>query len=310
MPKKTIAVVGAINIDLCGTSDEQLILYDSNPASTIMTYGGVGRNIAENIARFGYEVDLITVLADDVLTERLVDYSEKTGISFEHSMHVKDAACSTYMSINNNNGDLILAVSDMKIYDLMTVDFIATKIDFLNSRDVVIIDANIPQDVIEYIAEHCTAPMAVDPVSTTKALKLKNCVGKFTMIKPNIYEAEKLSDVDIEDDESMERAARYFHDKGVKYVFVSMAEEGVFYSDGVNRGSLPICDKYPIKNVSGCGDAFFSAATWAYMTDHNIRDIARAGECAACISANSILTVTKDLTVENIEKLMTEYCVK
>lgn len=309
MPKKTIAVVGAVNIDMCGTSDEQLILYDSNPASTLMSFGGVGRNIAENTARLGFEVDMITVLADDVLTERLVEYSEKAGISFEHSMHVSDAACSTYMSINNNNGDLILAVSDMKIYDRMTVDFIAEQIEFLNTRDIVIVDTNIPQDVIEYIAEHCTAPMAADPVSTTKALKLKNCVGKFTMIKPNIYEAENLSGIAIEDDASMEEAANYFHEKGVKYVFVSMAEEGVYYSDTIKRGSLPICKKGVIRNVSGCGDAFFSAAVWAYLNDKEIRDIARAGECASCISANSIETVTQELTVENIEKLMDEYLV-
>lgn len=309
MPKKTIAVVGAVNVDLCGTSDEQLILYDSNPASTIMSFGGVGRNIAENLSRLGFEVDLITVLADDILTDRLVEYSESVGISFEHSMHVSNASCSTYMSINNNNGDMILAVSDMKIYDLMTVDFISRQIDFLNTRDLVIVDTNIPQDVIEYIAEHCTVSVAADPVSTTKALKLKNCIGKFSMIKPNIYEAENLSDIHIENDSTLEQAADYFHSLGVKHVFVSMAEEGVYYSDTINKGSLPICNKYPVKNVSGCGDAFFSAAVWAFMNGMKTRDIARAGECASAISAGSTKTVTEDLTAENIEKLMAEYCV-
>lgn len=307
MADKSIAVVGAVNIDLCGTSDEQLILYDSNPAQTVLSFGGVGRNIAENLSRLGYQVDLITVLADDLLTDRLVSYSESVGISFEHSMHVKGASCSTYMSINNNNGDMILAVSDMKIYDLMTVDFIKTQINFLNTCDVVIVDTNIPEDVVEYIANHCTAPLFVDPVSTKKALKLKNCVGRFTVIKPNIYEAEILSGIHIEDDFSLEKAANHFHQLGVKYVFISMAEEGVYYSDGTSHGTLPICTAYPVKNVSGCGDAFISAATWSYMSGKSIRDIARAGECAAAILAQSQATVSEELTIEHIEKLLEKY---
>lgn len=307
MQKNKIVVVGAVNVDICGTSDEQLILYDSNPGHSTMTYGGVGRNIAENLCRFGYDVEMITVLADDVFTSRLVEASEKAGISFTHSMHVKDAVCSTYISINNNNGDLILAVSDMKIYDLMTVDFIKTKIDVLNDARAIIIDTNIPADVISYIAGNCTAPLIVDPVSTTKALKIKDIIGRFEIIKPNIYEAEILSGIKIESDDDLKKACSVFLDEGVKRIFITMAEEGVCYADNSVMGTLPICRQYPVVNVSGCGDAFISAVIWAFLNNENTLFMARAGECAAAISAKSNSTVCDDLSIEHIEKLMSAY---
>lgn len=310
MRNEKIAVVGAVNVDICGVSDEQLVLYDSNPSKVTISFGGVGRNIAENLTQLGYSVDMITILADDMYTKKLIEYSEALGISFEHSMHIDNAVCSTYLSIHNNNGEMILGVSDMRIYDRMTVDFIATKMDFINSCDIVVIDTNMPEDVITYITENCKIPMIVDPVSTKKAAKVKDTIGKFTIIKPNIYEAEFLSGIRIEDDSSLKKAVEYFHQAGVKYVFITMGEEGVFYSDGEDSDALPICGKTKVENVSGCGDSFNAAIIWAYLIGYGIRNMAIAGECAASICAASSNTVTQNVNESNILKLMSEYEMK
>ena len=308
MPDKKIIVIGAVNVDICGTSDKQLILYDSNPGTASATYGGVGRNIAENLCRLGYHVDMITVLGDDTFTEQLVQASEAVGIGFEHSMRIKGGVCSKYISINNANGDMIMAVSDMAIYDQMSVEFISSQMDFINSADMVMLDTNIPEPVLTYVAENCKVPMAVDTVSTTKALKIRNTIDRFSLIKPNMYECEALSGIKIEDDVTLKKGAQYFTDKGVRYTFISLAEEGVYYTDGTNEGTLPICSAYPVVNVSGCGDAFFSAAIDAYLKGYDIRKMGAAGECAAAICAKGMGTISEELTAEHLEQLMEEYC--
>lgn len=307
MGKNRVVVIGAVNIDICGTSDDQLILYDSNPGIAEYSYGGVGRNIAENLSCLGHEVHMITILADDLFTEDLLRYSESVGINFDHSMRVKGERCSKYLSINNNNGDMILAVSDMKIYDLFTVDFIAQNMDFINTFDIAVVDANIPAEVIEYICRNAKIPIAVDPVSINKAGKLSNCLEGITIIKPNLYETEELTGIKIEDDATLKDAANFFHKRGVKDVFISMAEEGVYYSNGSNFGSVPICVTYKVKNVSGCGDAFLSAVVSAYLKGCDIKEMAERGECAACICAKSDRTVCEDFTNEHIESLLSEF---
>ena len=60
-----IAVVGGANMDIGGFPSAALIPGDSNPGQVRMSVGGVGRNIAENAARMGLEVELITALGAD-----------------------------------------------------------------------------------------------------------------------------------------------------------------------------------------------------------------------------------------------------
>mgnify|MGYP003289514073 CR=1 FL=1 len=53
-----------------------------------------------------------------------------------------------------------------------------------------------------------TAPLFVDPVSTTKAEKLRPILHKIHTLKPNRIEAELLSGVAIRDTESLRLAAK------------------------------------------------------------------------------------------------------
>ena len=60
-----IAVVGGVNIDIGGRSDAPLVAGDSNPGRIRSSLGGVGRNIAHNLALLGAKVRLITALGAD-----------------------------------------------------------------------------------------------------------------------------------------------------------------------------------------------------------------------------------------------------
>ncbi len=46
-----ITVIGGINIDIEGRPYDVLRREDSNPGRISLSYGGVGRNITENVAR-------------------------------------------------------------------------------------------------------------------------------------------------------------------------------------------------------------------------------------------------------------------
>ncbi len=50
-----VVVVGSCNMDVTGYSDKKLVYEDSNPGKIRCTPGGVGRNIAENLALLGLD---------------------------------------------------------------------------------------------------------------------------------------------------------------------------------------------------------------------------------------------------------------
>ena len=57
-PPPYVVVVGGANMDLKARSAATLVTGTSNPGSTRMSPGGVGRNVAENLARLGTAVHL------------------------------------------------------------------------------------------------------------------------------------------------------------------------------------------------------------------------------------------------------------
>ena len=65
-PASYVVVVGGVNMDIGGISHAQLVSADSNPGRVRISLGGVGRNIAHNMALMGLDVRMVTVLGGDL----------------------------------------------------------------------------------------------------------------------------------------------------------------------------------------------------------------------------------------------------
>ena len=122
-------------------------------------------------------------------------------------------------------------------------------------------DANLPAGALAYLADHCTAPLLVDPVSTVKAEKVRPILGKLHTLKPNRMEAESLSGVKITDRASARRAAEKLLETGLERVFISLGEEAFFAADHQRDVWFPCCPAQ-MHSATGAGDAFAAALGW------------------------------------------------
>lgn len=294
-----ICVIGAVNIDIIATPHKELIQHDSNPGSIEYSYGGVGRNIAENLARLENKIELITVVGDDFHADALLQNCDELGISTYHSLKCKNENTSTYICLNDNHGEMQLAISEMDIYEKMTKEYILSKMDVINRAQVVVLDTNIPEDVIELLGEQCKRPIFVDPVSTTKAMKVKKILAKIHTIKPNLVEAELLLDIKIEKEEDIARAAQLFLAKGIDQVYISLGEKGVYFADKEEQGQLENRSSH-IVNTTGCGDAFMAAVIYGYLQDKTVKESAILALNASKICIESKEAVSKNMTLENL----------
>ncbi|MBQ3217149.1 MAG: winged helix-turn-helix transcriptional regulator, partial [Oscillospiraceae bacterium] len=215
-------VVGGVNMDIGGRSFAPLVSRDSNPGKVTMSLGGVGRNIAHNMSLLGVDVRFLTAFGDDLYAQRIAASCSELGIDISDALRVPGGATPTYLFINGDDGDMELALSDMEICKRISPSYLASKLQVLNNAQLVVVDTNIPEESIVYLAEHCTAPLFADPVSTAKAVKLKAVLGKIHTLKPNRIEAELLSGVKITDGESLKEAARTLLDTGMHRVFISL----------------------------------------------------------------------------------------
>lgn len=301
-----VAIVGGCNIDIQGFPANKLIYRDSNPGKIKVSLGGVGRNIGENLVKLGVPVKLISVIGNDIYGKKIIDESKLIGLDILDSLILEGETTSTYLSILDEQGDMALSISHMDIFDRMTVEFIKDKSHIIENAMLTIVDTNMPEEVIEYlITAYKNKDFFLDTVSTTKAKKVKDLIGYFHTIKPNKIEAEILSGIQIKDESDLISASEYFLQKGVKRVFISLGQDGVYFNDGKHSGRAkgPIIEAV---NATGAGDAFMAALAYCHVNDISIEESVKMGIAASMLAISHENTINPSMSIENIKSYMKE----
>ena len=296
-------VVGGINVDIGGRSFAPLVAADSNPGRVSMSLGGVGRNIAHNLCLMGAGVRMLTAYGDDLNGERVAASCSELGIDLSHALRVTGGTTSTYLYLTDETGEMALAVSDMEICGKITPQYLAANLGLLQNAQLVVADTNIPEESLLYLAENCTAPLFIDPVSTTKAEKLRPILHKIHTLKPNKLEAELLSGIKIENMSDLERAADRLTELGVHRMFISLGGNGVYAVMGGQKRHLPNLPGNMV-NTTGCGDAFMAAIAWAYLEGMDLEATAKAGLAAGSIAMESNETINPNMSADALKARM------
>lgn len=296
-------VVGGANVDIGGRSFGPLVAEDSNPGSVSMSLGGVGRNIAHNLCLMGTDVRMLTAYGGDLNGQRLAAACSEQGIDMSNALRIPGGTTSTYLYLTDPQGEMALAVSDMEICKQITPAYLASNLSLLQNAQVVVADTNLPAESLRYLAENCTAPLFIDPVSTTKAEKLRPILHKIHTLKPNRLEAALLSGVEIRTKEDVEKAADALTELGVHRMFISLGADGVYAAMGGQRLWLPNLPGTMV-NTTGCGDAFMAALVWAYLEGSDLETTAKAGLAAGAIAMESPETINPNMSAEALRQRM------
>ena len=213
-------VIGGSNVDITGFPRDKLVLHDSNIGEVRISLGGVGRNIAENLARLGQPTRLLSVVGDDLYGRRILEEAAAIGLDMRDSIILRDRPTSTYLCIMDETRDMAVAINHMDSIEAMTVDYLQARRGIIENAQLCVLDTNLPEPVLDYLlSTFPTRPdFFLDPVSTSKAAKVKGRIGRFHTIKPNRIEAEILSGIPIGCDADLERCAEILHAQGVQRI--------------------------------------------------------------------------------------------
>ena len=286
-----VVVIGGANMDICGTSYDNLLLGDSNPGKVRTSAGGVGRNIAENLARLGSDTRLLTAVGNDQYGHHLLEVSQRAGVDVRQTLVLDGHATSCYLSLHDGSGEMSCAINDMAIIEQLTPARLTPLAGFLGGAPAL-------------GARHQSGyPYPRLAVRTTGGAR-HFCryrfggqggedppwLGKIHTLKPNRSEAEQLCGMTIAGPETWPMVAAWFHRAGVKRLFLSLGEQGIFYSDGEQQGHLPVLGS-PVLNVTGGGDAFMAGLAHAWLQELDIAQTTRFALGCAALTVNCSDTV-------------------
>src|SRR5512145_1054544 len=119
-PEAPVLVIGSAGLDIVGRLKSELHMGISNPAQIRSSYGGVARNVAENLARLGQPVTLISAVGDDATGDDLIEEIANIGVNIDHIFQSDTHPTGSYLAIVNNNGELQVALDDMRASSLLT----------------------------------------------------------------------------------------------------------------------------------------------------------------------------------------------
>ncbi len=302
-----IAGIGGANMDIHGRSDSQLIMRDSNPGTLHMSLGGVCRNICENLARLGEDVRLISVVGDDVYGRSILEGCALAGIDVSGVRVLAGERSSSYVSLMDGDGDMLLAMSDMHIIKKLDAHLVDESRDMLCGAEIVVCDGNLSVSTVRRLTEVCPAPLYVDPVSTAWARELAPVIGRFDTVKPNRMELAALTGCPVDTPRHLETACDALLSQGVRRVFVSLGREGMYYKGpegGMHRASLPFDG---MVNATGAGDAAMAGIVWASRRGLDIERTIRVAMAAGMVAIASPDTISREMSPAAIENMIKEY---
>ena len=302
-----IAGIGGANMDIHGQSQSELIPHDSNPGTLRMSMGGVCRNICENLARLGENVYLVTVLGNDVNGRNILEGCEQAGIHMEGTKVLDGERSSSYISIMDQAGEMLLAISDMHIIKHLDERLVDEAHTLLCGAQMVVCDGNLFGKTLERLTKVCRQPLFMDPVSTAWAREVSPYIGYFDTVKPNRMELEILTGCPCDTLDNMQMACDILRGRGVRRVFVSLGRDGMFYrgpEGTISKAARP----YPhVADVTGAGDAAMAGIVYATVHGWSPEQTVNAAMAAGMIAISSPDTINPEISAEKIEKTIKEY---
>ena len=297
-------VIGGANIDVCGRPVNALNMLDSNIGNVIMSPGGVARNIAENMVCLGVRTKLLSVVGTDQFGEILQTQANAAGIDVSDMVRLEGQQTSVYLSVLDGMGDLSVAINDMAIADKLDAEFLQHRLKIIKQAAIIIADTNITASALAYLVESGAAyPLFIDAVSITKAIRIKPHLEHVHTLKANLLEAEVLSGIKLSGCGTFLEMAQWFHESGVKRIFITLGPQGVFYSDAFDHGIVESRLISPVINASGAGDAFVAAVAFAWFNGQEIKATAEFAISAANVALSHSATINPGMSVSTVNEM-------
>jgi pseudouridine kinase len=304
MINSLVLVIGASGLDVVGRLQGDLQMGTSNPARIRTSFGGVARNVAENLARLGQPVSLLSVLGKDRIGDDILAYTRQAGVDVSAVYTTDKYPTGFYMGVLDEKGARQFAFDDMRILAELTESYLAYNEDLFERAGLVFLDANLPETTLAMafkMAHKYKLPICADPTSQSLAPRLKPYLRQLKLISPNCIEAGILTGqhFDAADRNAALEAARALINQGVGMVFVTQAQFGVSYATSETNGHVPAI-RTKVVDPTGAGDALTAAVIYALMNNIEIDDAARLGVSAASLALRHLGTVFPDLSLERL----------
>lgn len=298
-----IAIGGAV-IDRKYVARAPLIAGTSNPVEGMRSFGGVARNVAENLALLGARAGFVSAVGGDESGRDLLRYMRERGIDVSNVLTLPEERTAEYAAILEPTGDLAYGIADMAIFDRMTPQLLENAWSAIASASMVFADCNLPADTLDALIRRAEAGrflLAIDAVSTPKVMRLPRDLSGIDILFLNLDEAQAwLGEEFSRDVDGRKLAAGKLKRAGAGAVVLSCGVRGVVVAVEDDTHFIPVVHAQPV-DMTGAGDAMIAGTLFFHLHNDPLAEAVRKGALIGSLTTESAASVHPLLCTQFVE---------
>ena len=288
MSKQNIIVVGSSNTDMIIRLD-----HIPRPGETILggeffsSAGGKGANQAVSAARAGGKVIFIARVGLDMFGDKAVAGFKKEGINTDNILRDTSSPSGVALIFVARDGENSIAVAGGANGNLSPEDVINAGELFSDAR-MLVMQLETPLDTVQKAADLAVTSGVLVILNPAPARSLPDeLLRNISIITPNETEAELLTGIKVDDNDSASKAADILLARGVETVIITLGSRGAFIA---GEGIRKLVPGFRVKAVdtTAAGDTFNGTLAVALVEGITLEDAVRFANAAAAISVTRL----------------------
>lgn len=287
-----IVVIGMIFVDVKGYPEAAFIPTGRNVGRVERVHGGVGRNVAEDIANCELRPTLVSLVDESGDGMDVVQKLNNHKVNTKYIRKTRDGM-GTWLAVFDNDGDVVASISKRPNL-LPIVDILDQQGDeiFANADSIIVeidLDKEIIKRVFKLAKKHGKKVYAVVG-NMSIALERRDFLKSTDCLVCNRQEAGMLFFEDYSEtstEEMVEIIATRSKAAQIPAIIVTMGGDGAVYANLEGEKGFCPARKVEVKDTTGAGDSFCAGAAIGLTYGKNMRESCEIG---AMLAASVIVT--------------------
>ena len=284
-----IVVLGAVFVDIKGYPEGIYIPAGRNAGRVEQIYGGVSRNVTEDIANCELRPTFVSLVDDTVVGADVIRKLKNHKVNTQYMRQVPDGV-GTWLAVFDQEGDVVASIS--KRPNLMPIlNILEDKGEEIFSKaDSIVIEVDMDKAIVKKtlsLAKKYGKPVYGVVANMSIGLERRDFLKELSAFVCNIQEAGLLFCTDFSENtpqELVEMISQRVIQARIPRLVVTLGAQGAVYADcNGDKGYCP-ARTVEVKDTTGAGDVFHGAFTYGVHYSWHIDNIILFASLTAAIS--------------------------
>ena len=303
-----VGVVGTVFVDCKGFAAAKYVPLGRNVGSVRFVHGGVGRNVAENIARVGLPVSLVSSVDKGSIGADVVGRLGAVGVDTTFLAELDECGMGMWLAVMDEQGELAGSISQMPNLQGMAEMIDQRGADLMERSTHIALELDLNETITKQmlkLAREKQRPVYGLPGNLEVILEAPEVLDGLACFICNHIEAGRLCGTEFceEDPQGvLDKLPAFARERNLQSVVVTLGASGCAFFDAVS-GELGVqpAMKVDVVDTCGAGDAFFSGTLAGLARGESLAQAVVTGtRVAACTiqsAENNCLTLAEQMEI-------------